>query len=88
MKINCEYCDATGQVICPECDGEGVCDVDLLDMNDTERSKEFSEIQEHARRVQMQHDELCKLKPEKKAEYDSQLSKVLRELEKEAEDFL
>jgi ABC-type Zn uptake system ZnuABC Zn-binding protein ZnuA len=87
MKTNCDCCNGSGTVVCPECDGlgnyeEGIEDI-MLDKKDPNYN-ELLELQLDARRVIAQAKILIEQKPSRKESYEAQLDATLKELNDQA----
>lgn len=80
MKCYCGNCHGSGEVVCPECDGEGTYEGDIQDVK-LERSMEnyddLIEFQKDANRVIKQARRLSEMKPERAESYAAQLRATL-----------
>jgi DNA-binding ferritin-like protein len=95
MKCDCEICGGEGSVRCEECDGTGVRDIPILDVDingirrlsdeDTER---LLAIQSDALRCMSQAARLKEMNPKASASYDQQLRETLETLEKKASEII
>ena len=88
MKCDCEACQGTGQIECPECDGTGTDETSIVNIKlnkDDPRHDALMEIQTDALRARQQTDALCKMKPHRAGSYHLQLRSTLLILNREAD---
>ena len=88
MKCECRECRGSGEIPCPECDGQGTYEgsIETITLEKTaDNYDELVEIQRDARRVIRQTAQLKAMKPERAESYDAQLRATLFVINGQAE---
>lgn len=91
MKCNCELCDGTGSVSCPECAGTGYLDMGVVDVPPAKDHKHFAplmELHKTAQKAKRDAAFLIVLKPEHQSSYEDQLRQTLERIEAETTEIL
>lgn len=91
MKCTCEECNGSGRVVCLECDGTGMANVDLRVWKIPETQKHYSELvelQRDAQRVTGQAVRLRALRPNRSGSYTEQEIATLAAIQKQADKLL
>lgn len=88
MKCECRECRGSGEIPCPECDGQGTYEgsIETITLEKTVKNyDELAEIQRDAKRVIRQAAQLKAMKPERAESYDAQLKTTLFVINGQAE---
>jgi hypothetical protein len=88
MKCRCETCRGSGEVECPDCDGDGDYEAGIeaaeLDKN-ADNYEELRELKRDALRVINQAKTLKTLRPDRAGSYDLQLQAALEAINLQAD---
>lgn len=88
MKCYCDECGGTGQINCPECEGQGEQEGDIADIKLERNMKHYDDLiecQKDARRVIKQAERLTQINPNRMKSYEAQLSATLFIINAEAD---
>lgn len=87
MKCDCIECNGKGYVPCDCCDGEGQRTHPLISMKvdgGTKNRDEVIELQDAAKNVSRQCDELSQIFPHNRGIYQKQAQEIIDDLENQA----
>jgi hypothetical protein len=88
MKCECDECRGTGQIDCPDCDGEGYFEFSITESPPAKGCPNYDQLVEcylDAVRARAAARRLSELKPEHAKSYQRQLKETLEKIEAEAE---
>lgn len=89
MKCDCKRCDGSGEIVCPDCGGDGGRDVPIQRVvlkTDNPNFYDLSELRKDAIRIMRQAEQLRKLNPERAQTYTEQELACLTEINRQANE--
>ncbi len=87
MICDCQRCQGSGEITCPNCDGKGKAETSIEHLEVPKghpQAIELLELKADCLRAIRQTAELCGLNPDRRDSYNLQLVAVLEELDKQA----